>query len=39
MCYLGEATVSVLFKGSSVGFIGEAMVSVLFRGSSGECVI
>ena len=31
MCYLGEAVVSVLFRGSSV--------SVLYMGSIGECVI
>ena len=41
MCYLGEAKVRVLFRGSSViqgkamvRYLGEAVVSVLFRGSS-----
>ena len=42
MCYLGEAVVSVLFRGSSVikgwrlsvCYLGKAVVSVLFRGSN-----
>ena len=39
MCYLREAVVSVLFRGSNGVLFRGSSVSVLYRGSNGECVI